>query len=159
MYTQQVFHSFTKTALSKRKFKILLRGPSIWNNFLKSSKKEIESLPLFKCSSREFVYTMFNTNNYINYQNLIKHQKVLKYYKDNCLQKFLLFFMSLLTSPFAKNSHNYVGIYFISLKNVLKQTWKSFIINFQPQWKDQRSSFQLRQILAFFWNLLALIFS
>ena len=37
-----------KTALSKSKFRISFRGPSIWNNFLKNSEKEIESLPLFK---------------------------------------------------------------------------------------------------------------
>ena len=37
-----------KTALSKSKFRISFRGPSIWNNFLQNSKKETESLPLFK---------------------------------------------------------------------------------------------------------------
>ena len=54
MYTQQIFHCSTKTALSKRKFKISFRGPSIWNSFLKSLEKEIESLLLFKYFSREF---------------------------------------------------------------------------------------------------------
>ena len=34
--------------------------------------------------------------------------------------------MSLLTAPVVKNSHIWAGIYFILLKNVLKQTCKSF---------------------------------
>ena len=37
-----------KTTLSKCKFRISFRGPSIWNNFLQNSEKEIDSLPLFK---------------------------------------------------------------------------------------------------------------
>ena len=37
-----------KTTLSKSKFRISFRGPSIWNNFLQNSEKEIDSLPLFK---------------------------------------------------------------------------------------------------------------
>ena len=39
----------------------------------------------------------------------------------NCLQNFLLLFMSLLTAKFVKNSHIWARIYFIFLKNVLKQ--------------------------------------
>ena len=35
-----------KTALSKSKFRISFRRPSIWNNFLQNSEKEVESLPL-----------------------------------------------------------------------------------------------------------------
>ena len=39
----------------------------------------------------------------------------------NCLQNFLLLFMSLLTAKSVKNSHIWARIYFIFLKNVLKQ--------------------------------------
>ena len=40
------FHNLAIEFLSK--FRISFRGPSIWNNFLQNSKKETESLPLFK---------------------------------------------------------------------------------------------------------------
>ena len=36
---------------------------------------------------------------------LTKHKKVLKYYRNDCLQYFLLFFMSLLAAPIVKKSH------------------------------------------------------
>ena len=32
-------------------------------------------------------------------------------------------------------------MYFIFLKNVLKQTWNSFNAKFQPQWKDSEKQF------------------
>ena len=38
-------------------------------------------------------------------ENLVKHQNISKYYDNDCLQKFLLFFMSLLTAPLIKNWH------------------------------------------------------
>ena len=37
-----------KTTLSKSKFRISFKRPSILNNFLQNSENEIESLPLFK---------------------------------------------------------------------------------------------------------------
>ena len=46
--------------------------------------------------------------------------KVSKYYKDDCLQNFLLFFVAFLTASIVKNSH--AGIYFIFLKKVQDQT-------------------------------------
>ena len=49
--------------------------------------------------------------------------------------------MSLLAAPIVKNSQ--AGIYFIFLKNAVKQTWKSFSTLIQPQWKDRKSSYQL----------------
>ena len=65
--------------------------------------------------------------------------------------------MSLLTAPILKNSHILAGIYFIFLKNFLKQTWKSFNTKFRPQCKDQKSSYQVKQILELLCNLFALI--
>ena len=44
----QLNYKIPTTAISKSKFTISFRGPSIWNNFLKNSEKEIELLPLFK---------------------------------------------------------------------------------------------------------------
>ena len=54
--------------------------------------------------------------------NLVKHQKVSKYYEIDCLQNFILFFMLLLTTKFVKTSHTRDRIFFILMKDVLKQT-------------------------------------
>ena len=64
--------------------------------------------------------------------------------------------MTLLTAPIAKNIKFLAGIYFIFL-NVLNQFWKSFDTKFGPQSKNLISSYQVRQNLALFWNLVALI--
>ena len=42
-------------------------------------------------------------------------------------------------------------------KNLLDQIQKSFNTIFGPQWKDQKSSYQVRQMLALFCNLVALM--
>ena len=65
--------------------------------------------------------------------------------------------MALLTAKFVKNSHIWPRIYFIFLKNVLKESWNSFNTKFQPQWKARKTSYQVRQILALFFYLIALI--
>ena len=59
---------------------------------------------------RQFVYTMFISHNRASFhlrwkENLVEHQKVSKYYENDCLQNFLFLFMSLLTAPISKNSH------------------------------------------------------
>ena len=65
-------------------------------------------------------------------KNLVKYQNVSKYYENDCLQDFLLFFMSLLTAKFVKTSHIWAIIYFIFLKILLKQSWNFFNTIFQP---------------------------
>ena len=65
--------------------------------------------------------------------------------------------MSLLTARTVKNSHIKARVSFIFLKNILKQTWKPFNTKFQPQWKYSKSSYQVRKILVFFCNSVALI--
>ena len=65
--------------------------------------------------------------------------------------------MSLLTDSIVKNNHLLAGIYFIILKNVIDQSSKAFITNFRPQSKDRKSSYQVRQIFALFYKLVALI--
>ena len=45
------------------------------------------------------------------------------------------------------------------LKRVLKETSKSFDIKFQPQCKERKSVYQVRDILALFCNLNSLILS
>ena len=111
---------------------------------------------------RQLVYTMFISNNRPSFhlwwkENLAKLQQVSKYYEKDCLQIFLLLFMSLLPTKFVKNSHIWSKIYFIFLKNVLKQTRNSFNTKFQAQWKACSSSYQLKQILAVFCDLIPLI--
>ena len=88
-------------------------------------------------------------------ENLLNHQKVSKYYEHDCLQSFFPLFMSLSTASVVKNSHILAGIYFIFLKNVLDQAWKVFNAKFGPQQKDRGSSYQVRQILALFYKLVA----
>ena len=78
---------------------------------------------------------MFISNNRASFhlwckENLVKHQKVSKYYENDCLQNFILLFMPLLTTPVVNNSHIKARIYFIFLKAVLKQTGKTLIPNF-----------------------------
>ena len=90
-------------------------------------------------------------------KHLVKHQKVSKYFETDFLQSFLLLFMFLLTAKFVKNSHILARIFFIFLKNAPKRTWNSFNTKFQPQWKDRKSSYKLRQILGLFRHLIALI--
>ena len=65
--------------------------------------------------------------------------------------------MSLLTTPIFKNSRILAGVYFIFLKSVLEQTWKSFDTEFGPQWKDQEKSYQVKENLALFCTVVALI--
>ena len=38
-------------------------------------------------------------------ENLVKHQKVYKYFENDCLKNAPLLFMSLLTAKFLKNIH------------------------------------------------------
>ena len=77
---------------------------------------------------------------------------MLKYYEHDCLQNFLLLFMSLLTALIVENSQILAEIYFIFL-NMLK------VLNtkFRPHRKDRVTSFQIRQILVLFSKLVALI--
>ena len=105
---------------------------------------------------------MFISNNRSSFhfwwkENFVKHQQVSRYYEKHCLQIFLLLLMSLLATKFVKNSHIWGKIYFIFLKNVLKQTRNSFNTKFQAQWKACSSSYQLKQILAVFCDLIPLI--
>ena len=109
---------------------------------------------------RQLVYTMFISKNRPSFplwwkQNLEKHQQVSKYYEKDCLQNFLFLFRSLLPTKFVKNSHILDKIYFIFLKNVLKQIRNSFNTKFQAQWKACSSSYQLKIILAVFYDLIA----
>ena len=111
---------------------------------------------------RQLVYTILISNNCSSLhlwwtENLVKLQQVSKYDEKDCLQIFLLLLMSLLETKFVKNSHILGKIYLIFLKNVLKQTRNSFNTKFQAQWKACSSSYQLKQILAVYCDLIPLI--
>ena len=84
----------------------------------------------------------------------VNHQKVPKYYKYIFLQNFLSFFISILTALIVKNSHILSEIYLP--KNIPEKTWNTFNKKIGPQ-KDRESFYQVRQILAHFRNLVALI--
>ena len=82
----------------------------------------------------QLLYTMFIGNGRASFhfwaqEHLLKHQRVSKYYHNECLQNVLSHFMSLFTAKLVKNSHTRAKIYFIFLENVLKQT--SNILNSQ----------------------------
>ena len=79
-----------------------------------------------------------------------------KYYEIDCLQSLLLLFMFLLTTNFVKNSHMLSRIFFIFLKTVLNQTSNAFNTKFLRQWKDRKSSYQVEEAFALFFNLIAL---
>ena len=72
-----------------------------------------------------------NTNSHASFhlwwkENLLNHQKVSKNYEYNCLQNFLLLFMSLLTALIVGNSHILTVIYFICLKKSSRPNLKGF---------------------------------
>ena len=70
---------------------------------------------MFVSNNRPLIYLLVKGN-------LVKHQKVSKYYEIDCLQNFILFFMLLLTTKFVKTSHTRDRTFFILMKDVLKQT-------------------------------------
>ena len=79
----------------------------------------------------QVVCTMFITNNNASFhlcskENLVKHQKVSKYYEHDYLRKSHLLFMSLLTDGIVKNSYNFVKIYLILPKKHHRLNLKGF---------------------------------
>ena len=111
---------------------------------------------------RMLVFTLFITNNRPSFnswlkETVVKRQEVSKYYENDCLQNFLLRFMSLLKANFVKNIHIWARIYFLLAKSLLQQNRNSFNTIFQPQSKFRKSSYEVRQLLAVFCYLIALI--
>ena len=111
---------------------------------------------------RQLVYIIFISNNCASLnlwskQTLVKNWKGLICYENDFLQSFLLVFMILLTTEFVIVRHILAIIYFAFLKSLLKQNWNSFNPKFPPQWKDSKTSYQVRHIPAHFCNLIALV--
>ena len=81
-------------------------------------------------------------------------QNVSKYYEHICLKNFLSLFMSLLAPFIVKKSHILAGIYFIFLKKCRRPNLNT---KFGRQWKDHERNYGVRQSLALFCILVALI--
>ena len=91
-------------------------------------------------------------------ENLINnHQKVSQHYEHDNLQNFLLLLMSLLTALIVEQSYFHCNLLYLSKNKVLDQTWKAFNSKFGPHQKDREKSYQVRQVLALFNKLVALI--
>ena len=50
--------------LSKSKYRVSIRGPLLWNNILTTAEKNQESLPKFRATIKEKVFSMINEINY-----------------------------------------------------------------------------------------------
>ena len=107
---------------------------------------------------RQLLYAMFKSINQPSFQlwrKEIQSQNIMKLIVWKTFFCFLSVFF--LTFIFVKSSHIYARIFFVSPKNILKQTWSSFNTKLQPQLKDGKSSNQLRHILGHFCLLVSLI--
>ena len=108
-------------------------------NFIKfwdfSDFSEFHKILILKSfgNERHNTYQLF-ANNYSSFVlrwkvNLLNYQKVSKYYEHDCLEIFLLVFISLLTGLIVESSNTSTRIYFIFLKSILNQAWKASIPN------------------------------
>ena len=98
----------------------------------------------------------FITSNYSSFhlwwkKNLLNYQKVSKYYEHDCLQNFILLFMSLLTALIVKNSHILAWSWLFqkkchrsNLKGFQYQIWKS--VKRSGKWLSRKTNFS-----AFLW--------
>ena len=66
--------------------------------------------------------------------------------------------MYLLAAPIVTNSPILTGNYFIFRKKPLDQIWKALNTKFATQQKDPKNFFQVKQILVYFYKLVALPF-
>ena len=85
-------------------------------------------------------------------ENLVKHQAVSEYYENVCLQHFLMPFISLLIAQCVKKGHIQARLNLIFLKILLKQTSNSFNTKFGTQYKNAKSSYQVRGNLNHFFG-------
>ena len=66
-----------------------------------------------------------------------------------------MIFPFLVTDPNVRDSRMFAIIYFLFLKLCLGSNLKAFNTKFGPQWKDQKSSCQVKRILTPFFKLVA----
>ena len=72
-------------------------------------------------------------------------------------KKLFSFFMLLWTPIFVQNSNISATIFFIFLKNLLKQTRNSFDTKFQLQGKDLRGNYQVKENFRNFCQLVIIV--
>ena len=83
---------------------------------------------------------------------MVKHQKISEYYENDCLQNFFLLFMLLLAAPLVKNLDQKLFYLFKKRPKKIDSLLKP---NFDLSEKTGKSSYQVKQILALFCNLIA----
>ena len=83
--------------------------------------------------------------------------KCLKILWPGVSEKFSFAVYVLISSFHRKKAIFLAEIYFIFLENVMHQTSNAFNTKSGPQWKDQKSSSQVKQIFPLFYKLVALI--
>ena len=116
-----------------------------WKEIWLSNKSSQNIMSMIVCKISFSVYVFINCSNC--------HSNILA-------GIYLIFLKSVLDQAWAQiviNSHILAGIYLIFLENVLDQTWRSLKTDFGPQQKYWKRSYQVRQNLALFCNLVALI--
>ena len=64
---------------------------------------------------RQLVYTMFISNNRASFplwgkENLVRREKISKYYENYCIQNFVWLFISLLTATFVKDFSTFLQL-------------------------------------------------
>ena len=94
---------------------------------------KILSLKLFGNSRERTLICQFVINKHTSFhlwwkENLLNH-KFSKQYEHDCLQNFILLFMSLLTDVIVRNSHILAWVYFIFLKKGPRPNMKGLEIS------------------------------
>ena len=110
---------------------------------------------------RQLVYTMFISNNRPSFVVKEKFGKTSESVKIlwNWLSAKFSFAFYVLTNKFVKSSRIQARIFFIFLKNFLKQTWNSFKPNFNLGEKIGKALINYGKFSDFFCYLIALILS
>ena len=116
---QEFFARLTKFSFSQEDWALGYHSTKFrdFPNISQGPKSEDVPQPVTK-----LVYIMFTSNTCASFhlrwkENLVKHQRVWKYYENDCLQNFLLLFISLLTAPIVKKK-SYLGYNLLYLSKI-----------------------------------------
>ena len=153
---QQFFASIDKIIILGARFEIFL----IFPNFL-----NFQSLKSFGNSwgnTNIQIYTQIYSNMFITTyhssfhlwpkESLLK-QRSLKILWPWLSAKYYFAFYHFITAEIVQNSHILAGIYFVFLKILLDQAWKSFNAKFTHQWKYRKERYLVRPVLTIFCDL------
>ena len=95
----------------------------------------------FVCTSLLLIITLRFT---WSEKNLLKFQQVSKYFEPNCLQNFLLLFISLLTVLIVKNGHILAKVFFTILKKRPRPNVKGIQYQFWTSLKRSQKSLSIK---------------